>query len=373
MQSKISYPVSEPDLSGNERKYLVDAFDSGWISSKGKYIEGFETNFANFIGSKYSVSCSNGTTALHLAVKALGIGRDDEVIVPNLTFASPANAVLYEGAKPVLVDIDREYWGIDPNQIESALTSRTKAIIAVHLYGHPCNMGEIMKIARRHDLRVIEDCAEAHGAKYSGQKVGTFGDVSCFSFYGNKIITTGEGGMVLTDKEETAEKMRKLRDHGMLSERRYWHDDVGYNYRMTNLQAAIGVAQIENPEKKIEKRRWIAQKYAEFIDESIVMQPELKWAYNVYWIPTFLLTTCLDRHTRDLVIKKMFEKGIETRPTFFPLSEMPPYASATKFKNSSYVADIGLSLPATNRMYEDDIRFISETLNDISRKLIRTC
>jgi perosamine synthetase len=368
MSNKLKYPISEPYLSGNEREYLINAFDSGWISSKGEYIEKFENSFARFTGMRSSISCSNGTTALHLAVKALNIGRGDEVIVPNLTFASPANAVLYEGGKLVLVDINKDYWGIDPDQLESFITPKTRAIIAVHLYGHPCDMDEIMRIAKTHDLSVIEDCAEAPGALYKGKPVGTFGDIGCFSFYGNKIITTGEGGMVVTNNDTYSTRIRKLRDHGMTPEKRYWHDEIGYNYRITNLQAAIGYAQLENIEKLIEKKRNIAKLYSQTVNEDIVIQKEMEWANNVFWLPTFILNTCKNKECRDLIIKKMLEIGIETRPTFFPLNEMPPYKTNGVFQNSYKVANLGISLPSLNTMTEEDVFIISESINKLIRK-----
>ena len=260
---KFDYQISEPDVGELERKYMNDAFDSGWISSKGPFIKEFEDKFAKFVGTRYAVSCSNGTTALHLAVKALGIKKDDEVIIPNLTFASPANAVMYEQGKPVLVDIDIKYWCLDPTKIEEKITEKTRAIIVVHLYGHPADMEPILKLSKKYNLKIIEDCAEAHGAKYKGKVVGSIGDIGCFSFYGNKIMTTGEGGMVTTNDSSIAERIKLLRDHGMSPLNRYWHDEVGYNYRMTNIQAAIGIAQLESINDKIGKHIWIAKKYSE--------------------------------------------------------------------------------------------------------------
>lgn len=361
--------MAEPDIGSHERTYMNEAFDSGWISSKGLFISRFEEAFAKFAGTKYSVSCSNGTTALHLAVRALGIGDGDEVIVPDLTFASPANAVLYEKGKPVLADIDRKYWCIDPERVRESITERTKAIIVVHLYGHPADMDQIKEIAREHGLKVIEDCAEAHGATYKGKMVGSIGDVGCFSFYGNKIITTGEGGMVITNDYDLAERIRILRDHGMLPSRRYWHEDVGYNYRMTNIQAAIGLAQLESIREKIEKRRWIAKKYSEYIDNVAELQPEMPWASNVYWLPTFILDSSFWEGPRDSVMSLLAKEGVESRPVFYPLNEMPPYVSEKAFPNSYYVSYHGLSLPVSSKFNEDDIRTISEIFNLLIRKV----
>ena len=244
-------PIAEPLLEEEELNNVMEAVKSGWISSKGKFIPEFEENFARYCGVKHSVATSNGTVALHLALATLGIKEGDEVIVPTLTFIATANAVRYTGAKPVFVDSNPDYWCIDPEKIEGAITPKTRAIIPVHLYGHPCDMEAIMAVAKKHDLYVIEDAAEAHGAEHKGRKVGSFGDIACFSFYGNKIITTGEGGMCLTDDEILAERMRILRDHGMNPGKRYWHDIVGFNYRMTNMQAAIGVAQLEKIDRVI--------------------------------------------------------------------------------------------------------------------------
>ena len=247
-KQNVHFPVAIPNLNGNEFKYLTDAFLSTWISSSGKYIDKFESEFSSYSDCTYGVTVSNGTVALHLALVALGISEGDEVIIPDLTFAATINAVLHANATPVIVDIGKDSWCISPDEIKKAITSKTKAIIPVHLYGQPCDMGAIMKIAKKYNLKVIEDCAEAHGAMYGDKKVGSFGDIGCFSFYGNKVITTGEGGMCTTNNSELNNKMRILRDHGMSATKRYWHDIVGYNYRMTNLQAAIGLAQLERIE-----------------------------------------------------------------------------------------------------------------------------
>ena len=355
--------MAEPDIGNKEREYMNKAFDSGWISSKGPFISKFEDEFAEFSGTKYAVRCSNGTTALHLAVRALCIRDGDEVIVPNLTFASPANAVIYERGKPVLVDVDRKYWGVDPEEVSKCITDKTKAIIVVHLYGHPSDMDKIMHLAKMHNLKVIEDCAEAHGATYKGKRVGSIGDIGCFSFYGNKIITTGEGGMITTNDEELAEKIRTLRDHGMQPSKRYWHEEVGYNYRMTNIQAAIGLAQMESITEKIWKRKWIARKYSEHIGDEAEIQLEMPWASNVYWLPTFMLNGISGGGPRDSLMISMANEGVESRPVFYPLNEMPPYMSERSFPNSNYVSYHGISLPVSNKFDEDDIRFISEVFN----------
>ena len=263
----IKIPIAEPDIGQEEIRNVTEAVKSGWISSKGQFIKDLEEQFARYFNVNFGASTSNGTSALHLALDALGIKMGDEVIVPTLTFIASANVVKYTGARPVFVDSHPDYWCIDPEKIEEKITDRTKAIMPVHLYGHPCDMDPIVRIAKKHDLFIVEDCAEAHGAEYRGKKVGSFGIISCFSFYGNKIITTGEGGMCLTNDKELAEKIRILRDHGMSPEKRYWHDVVGFNYRMTNLQAAIGVAQLAKLDKFIEKKRKIARNLQRIIEK----------------------------------------------------------------------------------------------------------
>ena len=253
--------LAQPQLDGKEYDYLMDAFLSTWISSTGKYIIKFEEEFPRYCGVKYGVATSNGTTALHMAHTALGIGKGDEVIVPDITFAATINAVLHTGAKPVIVDIEEESWCIDPDEIEKAITVNTRAIIPVHIYGQICDMGRICDIAQRHNLYIVEDCAEAHGAEWQGRKAGAFGDISCFSFFANKVITTGEGGMCITNHEELYDKMRILRDHGMSRYKKYYHEVVGFNYRMTNMQAAIGVAQLEHIDEILRWRYLLEEQY----------------------------------------------------------------------------------------------------------------
>ena len=277
-------PVMEPTLGGNEMKYVVDCIATNWISSQGSYVKTFEKSFSSFLSMDYALTTSNGTCALHLALLALEIGPGDEVIVPDLTFAASANAVIHAGAKPVLVDVSGKHWGMDPGCVEAAITRKTKAIMPVHLYGHPCEMEPLIKLAKTHRLSIVEDCAEALGAQYKGRKVGTFGDISCFSFFSNKVITTGEGGMVVTNHEKLNHKMAILRDHGMSRSRRYWHETVGFNYRMTNLQAAVGLAQLEQIDRFLKNRRQIAGIYAAQLKDikGITLPPEMPWAQNIY-------------------------------------------------------------------------------------------
>ena len=353
-------PISEPSLGEEELINIIDAVKSGWISSKGKYIKEFEEKFAGYCGVKYGISTSNGTVSLHLALKALGIKKDDEVIVPTLTFIATANAVAYCNAKPVFVDSDPNYWCMDPEKIEEKITENTKAIIPVHLYGHPCDMGAIMEIARDHDLYVIEDAAEAHGAEYKGKKVGSFGDINCFSFYANKIITTGEGGMCLTDNDELEERMRVLRDHGMNLNKKYWHDVVGFNYRMTNMQAALGVAQLEKIEKIIEIKRGNAEYYNYLLKgvNGITLPVEEKWARNVYWMYSVLID---HRTNRDDLMKKLEQEGIDTRPLFYPIHEMPPYLGGV-FPIAEVISKMGMSLPSSPNLMLSEIEGVCDVL-----------
>ena len=319
------FPVAIPNLNGNEFKYLTDAFLSTWISSSGKYIDRFESEFSSYSDCSYGVAVSNGTVALHLAMVALGIGEGDEVIIPDLTFAATINTVLHANATPVIVDIEEDSWCIDPKEIERAITPKTKAIIPVHLYGQACDMGVIMKIAKKYNLKVIEDCAEAHGAMYNGKKVGSFGDIGCFSFYGNKVITTGEGGMCTTSISELDNKMRILRDHGMSRTKRYWHDVIGYNYRITNLQAAIGLAQLERIESIHKNRRKYEDSYQDILNtEKFTFQNNLKDRRRITWLVSILIDKSMDK---DKYIKKLQENGIDARPFFYPLSEMDIYKS----------------------------------------------
>jgi perosamine synthetase len=363
-------PIAEPTLGEEELRNVIEAVKSGWISSKGTFIEEFEQNFSNYCGRKYGLATSNGTVALHLALKALGIGKGDEVIVPNLTFVAVANTVTYCNAKPVFVDSHPDYWCIDPEKIEEKITPKTKAIIPVHLYGHPCDMYPIMKIAEDHNLYVVEDAAEAHGAEYKGKKVGSFGDISCFSFYGNKIITTGEGGMCLTNDEELAEKMRILRDHGMNPNRRYWYNIVGFNYRMTNLQAAVGVAQLKKLDRFVEKKREIARSYSEELKdleeiELIKLHPEMPWAKCVYWMYCILVEDKLGI-SRDELMKRLEEKGIDTRPFFYPMHVMPPYKNNEGFPIAEEIAKKGINLPSGVNLEGKAIRYICEAIKDAS-------
>ncbi|AZO94020.1 DegT/DnrJ/EryC1/StrS family aminotransferase [Halocella sp. SP3-1] len=360
-------PVASPALGGNELEYVKRCVKTNWISSQGQFVNQFEEEFSSYIGTQFGVATSNGTTALHLALEALGIKENDEVIVPDLTFVATINAVLYTGATPVLVDIDKDSWNIDYKKIESKINRKTKAIIPVHLYGQPCNMEKIMEIANKYNLYVIEDCAEAHGAEYKGKKVGSFGDISCFSFFGNKIITTGEGGMCLTNNQELKEKMRIIRDHGMDPQKRYWHKKIGYNYRMTNLQAAIGVAQLERIEEILGKRETIVKIYDSYLKgvKGITLQKNFKDRKRVCWIYTILIEENKYGINRDELRDNLRKNNIETRPLFYPLHEMDiyiKYCINNDLRLSSKISEKGISLPTLLNMDDDTIRRICELI-----------
>lgn len=358
-------PVAEPSLVGNEKKYVLDCLESTWISSNGKYIQQFEEAFAKFCGVKCALSCCNGTVALHLALLALGVGPGDEVIVPTLTFVATANAVSYCGATPVFVDSEIETWNMDTSFLEDLITPRTKGIVVVHIYGHPVDMDPVLAVARKHGLFVIEDAAEAHGAEYKGRKVGSIGDIATYSFYGNKIITTGEGGMVVTSNRELACRIRQLRAQGMDSHRRYWFPVIGYNYRMTNVAAAIGLAQLEKVNWHVTRRREIATQYARCLGDvpGVRFQAEKPWARNVYWMTSVVLDE--QWPDRDLVMEKLADAGIETRPFFYPMHTLPIYCKSARgqgYPISEKVAARGINLPSSAKLTEEDVGYICDQL-----------
>lgn len=359
-------PIYEPDLSGNELAYVTDCVRSGWVSSLGSYVAKFEEAFSEFCGAEYGVGVSSGTVALHLALVALGVGPGDEVIVPTLTFVATASAVRHAGAKPIFVDSGLTTWTIDPQGIEERITPRTKAIMPVHLYGHPAEMDPICAIAKEHGLAVIEDAAEAHGAEYKGQRVGSIGHAGCFSFFGNKIVTTGEGGMIVTGSRELAERARLLRDHAMSKERRYWHLEVGYSYRLTNLQAAIGLAQVERIDDLVEKKRRIARWYEEGLKEirGISLPPEATWAKNVYWMYSILVEDEFGMR-RDEVMLRLQEKGIDTHPFFYPLHTMPPFRGEEGLPVAEELSRKGINLPSGVTLTRKEVEYICQTLSSL--------
>lgn len=363
--------MAAPVLGGNEKAYVADCLDSTWISSSGEYVNRFEAAFADFCGVKHAIACCNGTAALHLALLAVGIGPGDEVIVPTLTFVATANAVAYCGARPVFVDSDAETWNLNPSSIEKKITRRTKAIIAVHLYGHPAEMDPIIKIARRHDLFVVEDAAEAHGAEYKGKRVGSIGDISAFSFYGNKIITTGEGGMVVTNDAALAKKAAQFKGQGIDPKRRYWFPVIGYNYRMTNIAAAIGLAQLERIDWHLQRRLEIAAWYQEHLQNvpEVICQPEKPWAKHVYWMFSIVLGDGFPL-SRDRLMDHLSERGVETRPIFHPMHTLPPYRGLPGGRNypvADRIAKRGLSLPTWGGLGHEDVKHVSRSLLECLR------
>ena len=361
-------PVSEPCLTGNELAYVSDCVQSGWVSSLGKYIGEFERQFAEFCGTRHGIAVSNGTTALHLALAALGIGPGDEVIIPTFTFIATANAVHYTGATPVFADSEALTWNIDPQDIARRITPRTRAIIPVHIYGHPAEMQPILDLAQEHGLLVIEDAAEAHGALYRGKRVGSLGKINTFSFYGNKIITTGEGGILTTDDDLLNEKVRFLRDHAMSPEKRYWHTEIGFNYRMTNLQAALGVAQMERIEEFIARKRWIAGLYRQGLQDisTLEFSPEAPWATSVYWMASILLKDNFPL-TREELMQRLKERGIDSRPFFYPIHTMPPYQDDTlKMPVAEDISRRGINLPSAVTLTEADIQRIVSAIRQLS-------
>ncbi len=349
-------PIAEPSLGERELELVSRCVRSTWVSSIGEYIPQFEQGFARFCGARYGIATSNGTTALHLALEVLGIGAGDEVIVPTLTFVATANVVKYAGATPVFADSDPCTWQIDPHDVERKITPRTRAIIPVHLYGHPVDIDPLMALAERFKLWVIEDAAEAHGALYKGRPVGGLGHMGCFSFYGNKLITTGEGGMIVTNNSVWADKAASLRDHGMARDRRYWHPVIGYNYRLTNLQAALGVAQLERLDEFIALKRRNAALYNAGLRgvQGVTLPSEAPWAQSVYWMYSIVLAPDFPLG-RDELMAWLKQRQIDSRPFFYPIHTMPPYANGESLPVAEDLADRGLNLPSAVTLSAEDI------------------
>lgn len=367
---KETIPVASAVLNGNEKKYVMDCLDTSWISSNGKYIEEFESQFSQMCKVQHAISCSNGTVALHLALLAHNIGPNDEIIIPTLTYIATANSVHYCGARPVFVDSDSETWNINPHLIEERITPNTKGIVVVHLYGHPVDMDPILKIAKKHDLFVIEDAAEAHGALYKNKIVGSLGDCGTFSFYGNKIITTGEGGMVVTNNRNLANTIRTLKGQGVDPNRRYWHPIIGYNYRMTNIEAAIGLGQLEKIDWHLQRRREVAEvynKYLKKLQDYIQLPIEKKWAKHAFWMYSILLKDNV-KISRDEFMSLLQQGGIETRPVFYPMHILPPYKELEPhYPIAEKIAARGLNLPTHGNLTEKDIIFIAKTIEKICK------
>lgn len=352
---------------------VLSAVRSGWVSSLGEYIGRFEEEFAEFCGTRSAVSTCNGTAALHLTLVASGIGPGDEVIVPALTFVATAAVVRHAGAIPVFVDCVPDIGTMDPRAVEAAVTARTRAIIPVHLFGHPADMDPIAEIAAKHGLVVVEDAAEAHGATYKGRVTGSLGKAGCFSFYGNKIMTTGEGGMITSDDEALVKRVRLLRDHAMDSERRYWHAEVGFNYRLTNPQAAMGVAQLARFSEISDRRQQLLRNYRDTVEEMgipVLLNPNRDWAVPTPWLICAILQPTVDERSRGKILGRLLETGIDTRNYFVPLNQLPPYQDcrtvdangASRLGETEYLASRGFNLPSSGALSRDDVRRVGTAL-----------
>ncbi len=365
-------PVNEPLLSQEAKENIRDAVDSGWISSSGTYVGRFERDFAKIYDVKHAITVSNGTAALHVGLLALGVGPSDEVIVPAFTMAASWLAVLYTGATPVFVDCELDTYNIDPMKIEERITTRTKAIMPVHIYGHPCEMGPIIEIARAHSLLIIEDAAEAHGALYHGQLAGTFGDIGCFSFYGNKIITTGEGGMIITNDDALADRCRKFKDLHH-SEKRFIHDGIGYNYRMTNMQAAIGCGELLHLDEYIQKKQHMAHLYGELLSDipGIILPKTKGQVRNVYWMYAVLVDEALFGMSRDDLRVYLKEQGIDTRDFFYPPEDQPAISgqlAGQTFPNTRHIGSNGFYVPSGLAITDKQIHYVCEKIRLIANR-----
>ena len=356
--------IAKPKLTGNELAYVTDCLESGWISSAGQYVNRFEAAFAERLGTRHAASCSNGTVALHLALLALNIGPGDEVIVPTLTYIASANAVVYCGATPVFVDSDADTMNLSPDAVERAITPRTKAIIAVHLYGHPADMDALRAICAPRGIRIVEDAAEAHGAMIGDRVVGSIGDIATFSFFGNKIMTTGEGGMVTTNSDDLDGFVRLFKGQGQDPARRYWFPVVGYNYRMTNVAAAIGLGQLEALDCHLADRRRIGDVYDHLLTDCALLQlPVTRNGYtNVRWLYTVVVDERC-KVSRDEIMERMAEQGIETRPVFYPMHHLPPYADpGAVMPTAERLAAQGISLPTHGYLTDGDVERVATAL-----------
>lgn len=367
-------PVNEPYIGEKELEYVNEAIKTGWISSEGRFIRDFEEKFSDYVGRKYAVAVNNGTNALILALKALGLPPGSEVIIPSFTIISCALACIYNNLIPVFIDSEEETWNMDVTTIEMKITGKTKAIMPVHIYGHPVDMDEVFKIAKRRNLLVIEDFAEAIGSEYRGKRCGSFGEISCVSFYANKVITTGEGGMCLTDNDELAEKMRRLKNLAFIPGKRFVHHELGFNFRMTNIQAAIGLAQTERIEEHVEKKIWIGKTYSELLkpleNKGVIRLPaEKEWAKNIYWMYGIVLDESIGL-TAETAIKRLAEKGIQARPFFFPLHLQPafrkfPWHKEQNLPVSRRLYEYGLYLPSGLTLTEEDLARVSRSLMEV--------
>jgi len=363
-------PVNEPLIGEKEVEYVLDCLKTGWISSAGKYIQEFEEKWADYCGMKYGIAVSNGTTALETAVACIDLKHGEEVIMPTFTIISCAQAIIRNNNIPVLVDSEPRTWCMDVTKIEQKITPKTRAIMPVHIYGHPVDMDPIIDLAKKYNLIIIEDAAEAHGAEYKGKKCGSFGDISCFSFYANKIITTGEGGMLLTNNKEFVEKSRSFRNLCFKKEKRFYHTEMGCNFRLTNLQAAIGLAQLERIDELVEKKRWIGHAYNERLKDipELIIPVEEPWAKNVYWMYGVVLNENTGTDAKEFS-KRLRDRGIDTRPFFLGMHEQPVFHDMGLFKNGHYpvaeqLARQGLYLPSGMTLTQEQIEQVAQAVKN---------
>ncbi len=370
-------PVNEPLLNGNEKKYLNECIDTGWISSDGPFVSRFEQMFASFVGRKYGIAVANGSVALDVAVAALGIGQGDEVILPTFTIISCAAAIVRAGARPVLVDCDPETWNMDVGTIESKITAKTRAIMVVHIYGLPVEMDPIVELAHKYNLKIIEDAAEMHGQTYKNTPCGSFGEVSTFSFYANKHVTTGEGGMLVTDDERIAERCRSLRNLCFQPRQRFVHQELGWNFRMSNLQAAVGVAQLEQVHEFVTKKRAMGALYNELLAGTNGIQlplPRTLYAENIYWVYGVVLQDSV-KADASTIMEKLAECQIGTRPFFWGIHEQPVFLNMGLYRNEHYpvaerIARRGFYLPSGLGLTEEQMRISAHTLKKILREFV---
>ncbi len=343
--AEFRVPLYRPSLKGNEARYVLECVETSWISARGRFVSEFESRFAHRLDVGHALATCNGTAALHLAVAGLGIAPGDEVIVPTLTYIASANAIAYAGGIPVFVDCTAQTWQIDPDRIAQSITAKTKAIMVVHVYGQTCDMDAIMDIADRHRLLVIEDCAEAFGASYHGRPAGSFGHIAAFSFFGNKTITTGEGGMVVSNDGRLMERCRRLRGQGLATGREYWHDVIGYNYRMSNVAAAIGLAQLERADELVSAKRTLAERYFKQLSHlPLEFHRETPGTVHAYWMVSALARNAVER---DRLRRHLAAAGIETRPVFHPVHTMGLHPNRLEGKTvADDIAARGFNLPS---------------------------
>lgn len=370
----MKVPVNEPRIAKNALKYVSDCIKTGWVSSAGSYLKEFETKFAERFGVRHAITTTNGTASLHLAIAALNIGKGDEVILPAHTMMASAAAVVYTGATPVLVDVERDSWNMDVTQIEKKVTKRTKAIMPVHIYGLPVDMDPVLKLAKKYKLAVVEDAAESTGAEYKGKLTGTIGDFGCFSFYANKIITTGEGGIVLTNNDKLAEHARLLKDMAHSPKQRFLHEEIGFNYRMTNMQAALGLAQLEELDKYLDTKTWMAGLYNKHLAglDGLTLSVSRPWAKNVYWMYGVLIEDSFGL-SRDQFMQELRDREVDTRTFFIPMNQQPALRSLGLYKNEKYpvsdeIGKKGLYLPSGLAITKGQVERVCEVVREVHKK-----